>query len=85
MRFPVHRNNGFLYSGTAVSSTPDCGVTEPGIFNVFMRRYQAYSSMPRLKLKGHIINNEYQMLGNSICVKILYFGGDFAVIKKQLD
>lgn len=27
-----HRNDGSLFSGTAVSKTPDTGVTEAGIF-----------------------------------------------------
>ena len=42
VRFPVHRNNGFLYSRTAVSLTPDCGVTEPGIFSLFVSRISVF-------------------------------------------
>ena len=30
-------------------------------------------------------NNEYQMMGNRICVRTLDLSGDFQSIKKQLD
>ena len=30
-------------------------------------------------------NNEYQMMGNRICVRTLDLSGDFAEIRKQLD
>ena len=31
------------------------------------------------------LNNEYQMMGNRICVRTLDLSGDFSAIKKQLD
>ena len=32
-----------------------------------------------------LFNNEYQMMGNRICVRTLDLSGDFKSIKKQLD
>lgn len=38
-----HRNDGSLFSGTAVSKTPDTGVTEAGIFTSALAKAEVTS------------------------------------------
>lgn len=65
------------------------------IFTYVKTKENELSSVPHEKVAGMLLyaqtedegafNNEYQMMGNRICVRTLDLSGDFISIKKQLD
>ena len=65
------------------------------IFTYVKTKENELSEVPHEKVSGMLLyaqtedegafNNEYQMIGNPICVRTLDLSGDFSSIKKQLD
>ena len=65
------------------------------IFTYVKTKENELKGVPHEKVSGRLLyaqtedegafNNEYQMMGNRICVRTLNLSGDFATIKKQLD
>ena len=65
------------------------------IFTYVKTKENELKDVPHEKVSGMLLyaqtedegafNNEYQMMGNRICVRTLDLSGDFATIKKQLD